>query len=152
MTKPTEHRPGAVAYLMVRNAAAAIEFYKDAFGAVEKMRFPAPGDRIGHAEIEIDGGRVFLADEWPDIGVQSPFQLGGTTVTVCVYVKNVDAFARRAEATPGLKVLRPLSDQFYGERSVNYQDPFGHVWNFSTITEELTPEEMMKRMESAKVS
>jgi PhnB protein len=138
----------AIPYLMIRGAAEAIDFYKKAFGAEEIMRFPMPGGKIGHAEVRIEGGPVFLADEAPEAAMQSPQQLGGTTVTVSVYVRDVDGFAKRAEGA-GAKVLRPLADQFYGERTVSFQDPFGHTWHFSTVKETLTVEEMMKRMPSA---
>ena len=137
--------PAAIPYLMVRGAADAIDFYKKAFGAEEKMRFPMPGGTIGHAEIRIEGAPVFLADETPEAGMKSPQQLGGTTVSVSVYVKDVDAFARKAESAGG-KVLRPVADQFYGERTVDLRDPFGHAWHFSTVKETLTVDEMIKRM------
>jgi len=145
MSKNPKYPATAVPYLMIRGAAKALDFYKKAFGAEEAMRFPAPGETIGHAEIRIEGAPVFLADEGPGTGLQSPQQLGGTPVSVCVYVKDVDAFARRAEAA-GAEVLRPLADQFYGERTVSFQDPFGHIWHFSTVKETLTVEETMKRM------
>src|SRR5690242_2870669 len=111
---------------MVRGAADAIEFYKKAFGAEEKMRFPMPDGKIGHAEVRIEGAPVFLADEGPGAGMQSPARLGGTTVTVSVYVNDVDAFATKAQAA-GAVVLRPVADQFYGERTVTFRDPFGHT-------------------------
>lgn len=142
--KPT-YPAAAIPYLMIRGAAEALDFYKKAFGAEEIMRFPMPDGKIGHSEIRIEGAPVFLADESPHAGMQSPPQLGGTTVTVSIYVDDVDAFARQAE-TAGVRVVRPVADQFYGERTVNLQDPFGHAWHFSTIKETLTPEEMIKRM------
>jgi len=145
MSKNPRYPAAAVPYLMIRGAAQGIDFYKKAFGAEETMRFPAPGGTIGHAEIRVEGAPVFLADEGPGVGLQSPQQLRGTPVSVCVYVEDVDAFARRAEAA-GAKVLRPVADQFYGERTVSVQDPFGHIWHFSTVKETLTVEEMMKRM------
>ncbi|HEX9488100.1 MAG TPA: VOC family protein [Gemmatimonadales bacterium] len=145
MSKNPRYPAAAVPYLMIRGAAQGIDFYKKAFGAEETTRFPAPGGTIGHAEIRVEGAPVFLADEGPGVGLQSPQQLGGTPVSVCVYVEDVDAFARRAEAA-GAKVLRPVADQFYGERTVSVQDPFGHIWHFSTVKETLTVEEMMKRM------
>jgi PhnB protein len=148
MSENPTYPAAAIPYLMIRGAAEAIDFYKKAFAAEEVMRFPAPGGKIGHAEVRIEGAPVFLADEAPGAGMQSPLQLGGTTVTVSVYVKDVDAVARRAEGA-GAKVLRPVADQFYGERTVSFQDPFGHLWHFSTVTETLTTDEMMKRMPSA---
>ena len=121
MSRNPKYPAAAVPYLMIRGGAEALDFYKKAFGAEETMRFPAPGGTVGHAEMRIEGAPVFLADEGPGAGLQSPQQLGGTPVSVCVYVKNVDAFARRAEAA-GAKVLRPVADQFYGERSGSFQD------------------------------
>jgi PhnB protein len=135
----------AMPYLMVRGAAAAIEFYKKAFGAVETMRFEGPDGTIGHAEVLIEGAPIALSDEWAGGGVSSPSQIGGTTMGVSVHVKDVDAFTRRAEAA-GATIVRPMADQFYGERSATLKDPFGHVWYFSTVTETLTAEEMMRRM------
>jgi PhnB protein len=135
----------AIPYLMIRGAADAIDFYKRAFGAEEKMRFPMPDGKIGHAEIRIEWAPVFLADEGPGAGMQSPKQLGGTSVSVTIYVDDVDGLAKRAEGA-GATVVRPVADQFYGERSVSFQDPFGHAWHFSTVKETLTVDEMMKRM------
>jgi PhnB protein len=135
----------AMPYLMVRGAADAIEFYKKAFGAEETMRFPAPENKIGHAEIKIEGACIALSDEWPGVGVSSPAQVGGTTVGIYIHVADVDAFVRRAEAA-GAKVLRPPEDQFYGERSATLGDPFGHVWYVGTVKERLSPEEMLRRM------
>lgn len=145
MSKNPTYPATAIPYLMIRGAADAMDFYKKAFAAEETMRFPMPDGKIGHAEIRIEGAPVFLADEGPDAGMQSPHQLGGTTVTVSIYVKDVDAVAQRAQDA-GAKVLRPVADQFYGERSVSLQDPFGHGWHFATVKETLTVEEMMKRM------
>ena len=145
MSKNPKYPAAAIPYLMIRGAADALDFYKKAFGAEETMRFPMPDGLIGHAEIRIEGAPVFLADEAPGAGMQSPNQLGGTTVTVSVYVEDVDAFTTRAERA-GAKVLRPVADQFYGERTVNLQDPFGHTWHFSTVKEALTVDEMKKRM------
>ena len=145
MSKNPTYPAAAIPYLMIRGAADALDFYKKAFAAEETMRFPMPNGLIGHAEIRIEGAPIFLADEAPGAGMQSPTQLGGTTVGVSVYVADVDAFAKRAESA-GASVLRPVADQFYGERSVSLQDPFGHTWYFSTVTETLTVEEMKKRM------
>ena len=145
MSKNPTFPAAAIPYLMIRGAANAIDFYQKAFGAEEVMRFPMPDRTIGHAEIRIEGAPVFLADESPEAGMQSPQQLGGTTVTISVYVKDVDTFAQRA-VDAGAAVLRPVADKFYGERTVSFKDPFGHTWHFSTVTEELTVEEMMKRM------
>jgi PhnB protein len=145
MSKNPTYSAAAIPYLLIRGAADALDFYKKAFAAEEIMRFPMPNGSIGHAEIRIEGAPVFLADEGPGAGMQSPKQLGGTTVTVSVYVADVDAFATRAERA-GATVLRPVADQFYGERTVSFQDPFGHSWSFSTVKETLTVDEMKKRM------
>jgi PhnB protein len=135
----------AIPYLMIRGAADALAFYRKAFGAEETMRIPMPDGKIGHAEIRIEGAPVFLADESSEAAMQSPPQLGGTTVTVSIYVEDVDAFAKRAEGA-GATLLRPVADQFYGERAVSLKDPFGHVWHFATVKEKLTVEEMRQRM------
>lgn len=136
-------------YLYVKGAAQAIEFYKKAFGATEIMRFPLPGGRIGHAEIKIGDSMVMMADEDPDMGVRGPLTIGGVSSSILLYVENVDARFNQAVAA-GAKVERPLKDQFYGDRSGTVVDPFGHVWTLSTHTEDVTMEEMRKRMESAK--
>jgi len=148
MSENPTYPTAAIPYLMIRGAAEAIDFYKKAFAAEEIMRFPMPGGKIGHAEVRIEGAPVFLADESPEAAMQSPQQLGGTTVTISVYVRDVDGFAKRAQGA-GAKVLRPVADQFYGERTVSFQDPFGHSWHFSTVKETLTVEELRKRMPSA---
>jgi PhnB protein len=148
MSKNPTYPAAAIPYLMIRGAAKALDFYKNAFGAVETMRFPMPDGSVGHAEIRIEGAPVMLADEMPGTGMRSPTDLGGTSVTIAVYVADVDAFARRAEAA-GASVVKPLADQFYGERTVCLADPFGHTWNFATVKETLTVEEMKKRMQGA---
>ena len=131
-------------YLACKDAAGAINFYKKAFGAKELMRMPAPGGKVGHAEVEISGSRVMLADEYPDMDFLSPQTRGGTAVHMHVYVKNVDAaFTRALQA--GAKQLREVKDQFYGDRSGSLQDPFGHVWHLATHKEELSRAELRKR-------
>ena len=135
----------ATPYLCCRNAAAALEFYAKAFGAKEVMRFADPkSGQIGHAEMKIGDALVMLADEYPDMGFLSPQALGGSPVTVHVYVENVDELVRRAVAA-GAKEVRPVADQFYGDRSGQLTDPFGHRWNFATHIEDVSPEEMQKR-------
>ena len=140
-----EVRTTATPYLSVRGAAAAIEFYKKAFGATEVARLMQPDGRIGHAEINIDGARIMLADEFPEIGFRSPESLGGSSVNIHLDVPDVDAVARQALAA-GAKVVRPVADQFYGDRSGQLSDPFGYTWTVSTHKETLTPEEMQRRM------
>ena len=135
-------------YLILKNAAAAIEFYKKAFGAVELFRMEAPGGKIGHAEIKIGDSHVMLADEYPDMGYRGPESLGGTAVSLMVYVADVDKIYPRAIAAGG-KELRPLQNQFYGDRSGTLSDPFGHVWTISSHVEDVSEEEMAKRAEAA---
>lgn len=133
-------------YLIVRNAAAAIEFYKKAFNAVELMRFPGPGGKIMHAEVKIGDSPVMLADEMPDEGHVSPQSLGGVGVSMMLYVEDVDKqFAQAVSA--GATAKRPVQDQFYGDRSGTLVDPFGHVWTLGTHKEDLSMDEVKKRME-----
>ena len=135
----------ATPYLIIKNAAKAIEFYKQAFGAKETMRFPAPGGKIGHAEIRIGDSAIMMADEFPEKGVRSPESFGGSAVMILLYVEDVDAVTARAIAA-GAKSVRPVQDQFYGDRSGTIADPFGHVWTISTHKEDVSPEEMQRRM------
>jgi len=135
-------------YLVLKNAAAAIEFYKKAFDAVELFRMPGPGGKIGHAEIKIGDSRVMLSDEYPEMGFQGPESLGGTPVSLMIYVADVDKIYPQAIAAGG-KELRPLQDQFYGDRCGTLADPFGHVWTVSTHVEDVSAEELAKRAEAA---
>src|SRR5271170_3456571 len=137
----------ATAYLTVKGAARAIEFYKQAFGAVEMMRLNGPGDRIGHAQIRIGNTTIMLADEFPDYGALSAQTIGGSPVRIHLQVDDVDAMAARAIAA-GAKVLRPVQDQFYGERTGQFADPFGLTWVIATHKETLTTEEMQRRFEN----
>ena len=141
-----EVRTTATPYLSVRGASAAIEFYKRAFGATEATRLVQPDGRIGHAEINIDGARIMLADEFPEIGFRSPESLGGSPVNIHLDVPDVDAVARQAIAA-GAKVVRPVTNQFYGDRSGQLSDPFGYTWTVSTHKETMTTEEMQRRMD-----
>ncbi len=131
-------------YLIVRGAARAIEFYGRAFGAVELMRMPQPDGRIGHAELRIGDSPVMLADEHPEIGARSPETVGGSPVTLMLYVPDVDATVARAVAA-GARVTRPVADQFYGDRSGAVADPFGHLWFVATHVEDVPPDEMERR-------
>lgn len=131
-------------YLAIKGAADAIAFYKKVFGAKEIMRMPGPGGTIGHAEVAIDGNRIMLADEFPDMNFKSPRAFGGTAVHLNVYIKNVDAVVKKAVAA-GAKLLRPVQDQFYGDRSGSLEDPFGHVWHFATHIKDISPKEMKKK-------
>src|SRR5476649_679837 len=126
-TKPIpDGYEGATPYLHCRNATAALKFYKAAFGAKERMRMEMPTGKIGHAEIKIGTATIMLADEFPDMGVLGPQSIGGSPVTVLIYVKDVDAFAARAQAA-GAKVMMRPTDQFYGDRNCKLSDPFGHT-------------------------
>jgi PhnB protein len=135
-------------YLSVREAGKAIDFYKRAFGAREMLRMEAPGGKIGHAEIRIGDSVVMLADEYPDMGFLGPQSRGGTSVNMHLYVNDCDAVVQRALAA-GAKLLRPMKDQFYGDRSGSVEDPFGHVWHVSTHKEELSKSELRRRAAEA---
>jgi PhnB protein len=135
-------------YLIVRDAARAIEFYKAALGATELFRMADPSSgKVGHAEIRIGDSVVMLADEHPEFMAVGPQTLGGTTFGILVYVPDVDAQFARAVAAGGT-VERPLKDQFYGDRSGTFVDPFGHKWTIATHVEDVPPEEMSRRMEA----
>lgn len=133
-------------YLIVKGAAAAIEFYQKALGAVELFRMPMPDGRVGHAEIRIGDSSIMLADEMPEMDIRGP--QGSPPVSLMLYVEDVDALLPQAEAA-GATVLRPLKDQFYGDRSVTVKDPFGHVWTLATHKEDIPPDEMEKRATAA---
>lgn len=138
----------ATPYLSIKGAAAALDFYKKAFGAVELMRHEDSG-KIGHAEIMIGKSIIMLADEYPEMNFLSPQTLGGSPVGIHLYVEDVDSvYGRAMEA--GATATRPLQDQFYGDRSGTLKDPFGHIWTFSTHKEDVSPEEMNRRMEAMK--
>ena len=139
----------ATPYLTIKDASKAIDFYKEAFGATELFRMPGPAGRIMHAEIKIGDSPVMLADEFPEMDARGPQALGGTPVGLCIYVENVDALFDRA-VTAGAKVLRPVVDQFYGDRSGTVADPFGHKWTIATHKEDVPPEEMKRRMAAMK--
>jgi PhnB protein len=138
---------GVTPYLIIRNAARALDFYKKAFGAVEVMRFPRPDGKIAHAEMKIGDGVFMLADESREQGYKGPEALGGTPVSMMFYVKDVDAVFARAVAA-GAVAKQPLKDQFYGDRSGTLADPFGHTWTIATHVEDVSPEEMKRRMSS----
>ena len=137
------------AYLIVRGAAQALDFYQRALGAKERMRLPLPDGRICHAEMEIGGSVVMLADEFPEMGAHSPQTIGGTSVGLCVYVNDVDAVFKQALAAGG-KEERPLQNQFYGDRSGTFVDPFGHKWTIATHVEDVPPDEIQRRMAAMK--
>jgi PhnB protein len=137
----------ATAYLIVQGAARALEFYKKAFSAVELFRLEGPDGKIGHAEIKIGDSPIMLADEHPHMGFRSPQSLGGTPVSMVLYVEDVDKRFSQAVAA-GATVMRPVKDQFYGDRSGTVTDPFGHVWTIATHKEDIAPEEMSRRAEA----
>jgi PhnB protein len=137
----------ATPYLIVNGAADAIAFYKKAFGATELMRFPMPGGKIGHAEVRIGDSPIMLADEHPEMGYKGPQSLGGSPVNIMLYVEDVDSVFNRAVAA-GAKVKDPVQDKFYGDRSGTLIDPFGHVWHISTHKEDVSLEEMQRRMQA----
>lgn len=130
-------------YLSIRGAAQAIDFYRKAFGAKEVMRMPGPGGSVGHAEIKIGDSKIMLADEYEAIGFLSPKARGGTTVTIHVYVKDVDNVVAQAQAA-GAKITRPIEDMFYGDRTGSLEDPFGHVWHIATRKKNLSMAELKK--------
>lgn len=135
-------------YLVIKNSASkAIDFYKKAFGAEETVRMPGPGGTIGHAEIRIGNSMVMLADEMEGMGFKSPTSLGGSPVGLMIYVNDVDATYKKAIKAGG-KELRPLENQFYGDRSGTLADPFGHNWTVATHVEDVSPKEMEKRMKA----
>ena len=135
-------------YLIFDNAAAALEFYKKALRAVELMRFPAPGGKIGHAEIRIGDSPVMLADESPEMNARSARTIGGSPISLMVYVEDVDALVARAVAA-GAKLVRPVANQFYGDRTGGIDDPFGYHWYIATHVEDVPPDELKKRAAKA---
>jgi PhnB protein len=136
-------------YLIVKGAAKAIDFYKAAFGATELFRMAQPDGRVGHAEIRIGDSVVMLADEHPDMGARSPQTIGGTPLSLLLYVPDVDAVVARAVAA-GAQLTRPVADQFYGDRSGILTDPFGHSWFVSTHVEDVPPDELERRASAQK--
>lgn len=135
-------------YLIIRGATEAIEFYKKAFGAIELFRFPAPEGKIGHAEIKIGDSPLMLADEYPDMGYKGPQTLGGSPVSIMIYVDDVDATFNQAVGA-GATVKDAVSDKFYGDRMGTVVDPFGHVWHVATHKEDVSIEEMQRRAKAA---
>jgi PhnB protein len=145
MVKPIpDEYPQVMPYLIVDGAGEAIEFYKSVLGATERMRLDGPDGKIGHAELQIGEAVIMLADENPGMNVEGPKSVGGTPVTIHVYVEDVDrTFERAVQA--GAKALRVVEDQFYGDRSGQFEDPYGHRWNVATHVEDIAEDEMMRR-------
>jgi PhnB protein len=140
--------PRVIPYLIVDGAGAAIDFYGKVFGASERMRMPSPGGKIGHAELEIGDSLIMLADEHPEMGAVGPKTVGGSPVTITVYVEDVDAAFERA-LSEGATSTSAVEDQFYGDRAGQFEDPFGHKWSVHTHVEDVPPEEMGQRAAAA---
>jgi PhnB protein len=143
---PDGHR-SVTPYLTIRNAAEALEFYRKAFGATEHYRLMMPDGRVGHAEIGLGDSIVMLSDEFPEYGGKAPGALGGSPVSMHLYVGDVDAVFRKA-VSAGASVRKPVMDQFYGDRSGQLEDPFGHLWWIATHKEDVAPDEMQKRVQA----
>lgn len=143
---PAGHRT-VTPYLSIKNGVAALEFYKKAFGAVEVSKLILPDGRLGHAEIRLGDSMVMLADEFPEFGGKAPTTLGGTPVCIHLYVEDVDGFFKKALAA-GAKERKPVTDQFYGDRSGQLEDPYGHLWWVATHKEDIPQEELQRRVET----
>ena len=135
-------------YLTFDNAAEAMDYYKDVFGAKERMRMETPGGKIGHAEIEIGDSLVMLADAFPQSTTKPPSELGGTSAGVFLYVEDVDAVTQKA-VDAGATITMEVADQFWGDRFGSVTDPFGHSWSIATHVEDVPPEEMAERAKEA---
>jgi PhnB protein len=148
MTSSTKPIPdgyrAATPYLCVSDASGAIEFYKKAFGATESLRMGMPDGKVGHAELKIGDAPIMLADEFPEMEFRSPQTLGGSPVTIYLYFEDVDAIANQAVAA-GAKMLSPVKDEFYGDRSGKLVDPYGHIWMIATHKEDVSEEEVRRR-------
>lgn len=142
-----EHFTALTPYLVVDGAAEALAFYKQAFGAKEIFRMASPDGKVGHADLEINGARLMLADEHPEMGALGPRSVGGTPVSLLLYVDKVDEVFQRAVAAGG-KELRPVTDQFYGDRMGYLEDPFGHKWSIASHVEDVSAEELERRVQS----
>ncbi len=140
--------PQVTPYLIVDGADAAIDFYTKVLGATERMRMPSPGGTIGHAELELGDSLIMLADEHPEMGIRGPRAIGGTPVTIHVYVEDVDSVFERA-LKAGATATREVEDQFYGDRSGQFDDPFGHRWSVASHVEDVSADEMTKRAAEA---
>ena len=143
-----EGYPRVTPYLYIDGASAAIDFYVDVLGAKERMRMPAPGGKVGHAEVQIGESVIMMADEFPDMDVRGPKTIGGTPVLLHVYVEDADdVFARAVKA--GAKALQEVENKFYGDRSGVFEDPWGHHWSVASHVEDVPPDEMGKRAAAA---
>ena len=145
MSKATAQGCSSVTpHLVFRDTKKAIDFYQRAFGASEDFRLVEPAGRVGHAEITLGEARLMLCDEYPDFGALSPATVGGSPIRLHLYVDDSDAFVAKA-AAEGATVLRPVADQFYGDRTGTIADPFGYTWTIATRREEVSPQEMQRR-------
>lgn len=135
-------------YMTIANAAAAIDFYKSVFGARERMRLDGPEGKVGHAEIEIGTSVIMMSDEFPEMNCRGPKSIGGSPVSIHLYVTDVDAVLRKAEAASA-RITRPAANQFYGDRLGSLEDPFGHVWHVASHVEDVPADEMEKRAAQA---
>jgi PhnB protein len=131
-------------YLIIDGAARALDYYKRIFGATERMRIPGPEGKIGHAEISVGDSVIMMADEHVEMGARSPRAFGGSAVGLMLYVNDVDATVKAAVAE-GAKLLQPVEDKFYGDRTGSIEDPFGHLWHIGTHKEDVPPEELKRR-------
>lgn len=151
--KPVHYIPegynSVTPYLIIKGAAQAIEYYKNVFGATEVVRMDGPDGTVGHAELQIGDSRIMLADENPEMGNRSAATIGASPVSLYLYMPDCDSVVEKAVAA-GAKILKPVQDQFYGDRSGFIQDPFGHLWGVATHKEDVSPEEMEERMKKAK--
>jgi len=146
MAKPIpDGYPQVMPYLIIDGAGAAIDFYSSVLGATERMRMPAPEGKVGHAELELGDSVIMLSDEFPEMGASSPKTVGGTPVTVMVYVDDVDTVFDRA-VKAGATSLRPVEDKFYGDRGGEFEDRWGHRWSIATHIEDVPPDEMARRV------
>ena len=143
-----EGYPQVTPYLIVKGAAAAIDFYSSVFGTTERMRMPGPGDTIGHCELQLGDSIIMLADEYAEMDIFGPKTIGGSPVIISVYVDDVDAVFDRA-LQQGARSLRPVETQFYGDRSGQFEDPFGHRWSIASHVEDVSAEEMERRAAEA---
>lgn len=143
---PADHHT-VTPYLSIQNAAEALEFYKQAFGATERFRLMMPDGRLGHGEIRLGDSVIMIADEFPEYGVKAPPTLGGSPVSIHLYVEDVDAFFARALAA-GATERKPVEDQFYGDRSGQLEDPYGHVWSVATHKQDVSIEEMQRHVDA----
>jgi len=140
--------PRVIPSLAIDGAAKAIDFYREVLGVTERMRMDGPDGKVGHAELQLGDSVIFVADEFPDMGIDGPTKIGGTPVNLSVYVEDVDATFDRA-VNAGAKVLRKVENQFYGDRSGQFEDPFGHQWSVATHVEDVPPDEMAERAAKA---